>query len=108
MVERRDHVAVKTSNVYVRVEPEIKEQAESIFAQLGISASAAVNMFYNQVVLQQGIPFPVTTVRRSASVQEMTKDVFDQEMQKGFDAMSAGDVKPAEEVFAELRGKYRK
>jgi len=100
-------MAVKTSNVYVRVEPGVKEQAEAIFARLGISASAAINLFYNQVVLQQGIQFPLTTVQRPLAVDEMTKETFDREMKKGVDAVEAGDVRPAEEVFAELRGRYR-
>ncbi len=54
-------MAAKTANVYVRVEPELKDKAEAIFSQLGISASAAVNMFYNQVVRQRGLPFQATS-----------------------------------------------
>ena len=99
-------MATKTSNVYIRVEPKIKEQAENIFAQMGISASAAVNLFYRQVVLQQGIPFPVTAQRRPAAIRELSKDEFDGEMQKGMDALTEGKVRPAEEVFAELRSRY--
>lgn len=35
----------RTSSVYARVEPEIKEQAESVLDQLGIPMSNAVSMF---------------------------------------------------------------
>ena len=42
----------RTSNVFARVEPEVKEQAESILNQLGIPMSNAVGMFLKQVVLQ--------------------------------------------------------
>lgn len=38
-------MAIKSSNVTARVEPEIKEEAEAILAQLGISASSGINMF---------------------------------------------------------------
>ena len=35
----------RTSNVFARVEPEIKEQAEQVLDQLGIPMSNAVSMF---------------------------------------------------------------
>ena len=41
----------KTSNLVVRLEPEIKEKAEAIFKKMGISASTAVDMFYRQVIV---------------------------------------------------------
>ena len=47
----------RTSNVFARVEPEVKEQAEKILSELGIPMSNAVGMFLRQVVLQRGIPF---------------------------------------------------
>ena len=47
----------RTSNVFARVEPEIKEQAEQVLERLGIPMSNAVGMFLRQVVLQRGIPF---------------------------------------------------
>ena len=37
-------MAVRSANVNVRVEPEIKVQAEAILEQLGISASSFINM----------------------------------------------------------------
>ena len=50
-------MAIKSSNVTARVEPEIKEQAEEILAQLGISVSSGINMFYRQIILWRGLPF---------------------------------------------------
>ena len=49
-------MAIKSSNVMARVEPEVKEQAEAILANLGIPASTAINMFYRQIVLWNGLP----------------------------------------------------
>ncbi len=43
----------RTSNVFARVEPEVKEQAESILNQLGIPMSNAVGMFLRQVVIKE-------------------------------------------------------
>ena len=46
----------KTANLYARIEPELKEQAEHILNSLGLPPSSAITMFYKQVVLQQGLP----------------------------------------------------
>ena len=45
------------ANVNVRIDPKLKKQAEEVFASLGISTSAAINMFYHQVVRTNSIPF---------------------------------------------------
>ena len=47
----------KSANLYARIEPEIKEQAEKILSTLGIPASNAINMFYKQIILHRGLPF---------------------------------------------------
>ena len=46
----------RTSNVFARVEPEIKEQAEEILDQLGIPMSNAVGMFLRQAQLGYTLP----------------------------------------------------
>ena len=50
-------MATKSANLYARIEPDVKEQAEGILAALGIPASNAINMFYKQIILQRGLPF---------------------------------------------------
>lgn len=52
-------MATKSANLYARIEPEVKEKAESILSALGIPASSAINMFYKQIILQRGLPFEV-------------------------------------------------
>ena len=52
-------MATKSANLYARIEPDVKEQAEEILAALGIPASNAINMFYKQIILQRGLPFEV-------------------------------------------------
>ncbi|MCI8515110.1 MAG: type II toxin-antitoxin system RelB/DinJ family antitoxin [Lachnospiraceae bacterium] len=53
----------RTSNVFARIEPEIKEQAEQVLDDPGISMSNAVGMFLRQVVLRRGIPFEMKRER---------------------------------------------
>lgn len=49
----------KTAFLNTRIEPSLKAKAEQIFAALGISASDAITMFYQQVVYRRGLPFEV-------------------------------------------------
>ena len=42
-------MASKTANLYARIEPDVKEQAENILSALGIPVSGAINMFYKQI-----------------------------------------------------------
>ena len=49
----------KTETVYTRVEPQLKANAEQILARLGLTPSEAINVFLNQVVLHNGLPFEV-------------------------------------------------
>jgi DNA-damage-inducible protein J len=49
----------KTGMIRARVKPEVKIQAEGILARLGLNASDAVRLFYQQVILRRGLPFDV-------------------------------------------------
>jgi DNA-damage-inducible protein J len=50
---------VKTSVISARIDPQLKNSAELIFRELGLTATQAITMFYKQVELQQGLPFTV-------------------------------------------------
>jgi len=47
----------KTATAHARLSPEIKEEAEAILKNLGISISAAYEMFYRQIIVNNGLPF---------------------------------------------------
>ncbi len=96
----------KTDSVYARVEPEVKEEAEAIFSELGVSVSGAINMFYRQVIQTQGLPFPMTIRRKPLALKGMTQEELDKAIQKGIDDIKKGKVLPAEEVFRKLEEKY--
>ena len=46
----------------VRVDADIKRQAETVFHELGMTLSTGVNLYLNQVARQQGIPFPLIQI----------------------------------------------
>ncbi len=47
----------KTAMTHARLTPEVKQQAEIILKELGISVSAALEVFYRQIIANHGIPF---------------------------------------------------
>ena len=97
-------MAVKSANVMARVEPQIKEEAEAILSQLGISASGGINMFYRQIILWRGLPFrPSIPDERPASLDEMTKEEFDAKMARGLEQAKNGEGMPEDEYFSSLR-----
>ena len=49
----------KTATIRARVEPDLKREAETVFSELGLSATQAIRLFYKQVTLQHGLPFAV-------------------------------------------------
>ena len=49
----------KTEMISARVEPDLKHEAEEVFAALGLSATEAITLFYKQVSLHHGLPFEV-------------------------------------------------
>ena len=50
---------MRTAMIRARVEPRTKAAAERIFHKLGMTATEAIHIFYRQVELGGGLPFPV-------------------------------------------------
>ena len=95
----------KSTNLYVRVEPGIKENAEMILTQLGIPMSNAVGMFLKQVILRRGIPFDVTLpVSQPLDISMLTEEEFHAELEKGYADIERNNVIPAKEAVTSLRG----
>ena len=99
--------ATRTANVFTRVDPETKEQAEAILNQLSIPMSNAIGMFLKQIVMQRGIPFDMKIpASLPLAIGSMTKEQFDLELQKGMDDIAAGRVISADAVEAEMKSLY--
>jgi DNA-damage-inducible protein J len=49
----------KTETIRARVEPSLKREAESVLHRLGMTPTEAITLFYRQVTLHRGLPFPV-------------------------------------------------
>ena len=100
-------MATKSANLYARIEPEVKEQAEGILAMLGIPASNAINMFYKQIILNRGLPFDVKLpAARPIDASSLNAEALDKELEKGYSDMIAGRTKSASQAFANIRNDY--
>lgn len=96
-------MATKSANLYARIEPEVKEKAESILSTLGIPASSAINMFYKQIILQRGLPFEV---KLPADISTLSESELNEELEKGYADMQAGRTKSARKAFTDIRKDY--
>lgn len=49
----------KDTFIRVRIDSLLKQSVEAIFSQIGLTSSEAINLFFHQVQLHQGLPFDV-------------------------------------------------
>ncbi|MCT7670583.1 MAG: type II toxin-antitoxin system RelB/DinJ family antitoxin [Lactobacillus iners] len=67
-----------TNVIYVRIDTTLKENAENILNQLGITPSSAIQMLYSQIVLQKGMPFelrlPTNKQEKPLGLGNLTRD----------------------------------
>lgn len=97
----------KTSNLYARIEPDIKDQAERILSALGIPVSNAINMFYKQIILQRGIPFDLKLpASQVPNISTLTEEQLNAELEKGYADIAAGRMTSASTVFEKIRKDY--
>jgi len=69
----------KTANLNIRIDPEVKSQAEELFSSLGMTITQACNMFLQQSLLEYRLPFqphqPRYNAETLAAIQE-TRDII--------------------------------
>ena len=92
-------LCIATTNLNIRIEKAIKDQAENIFNELGINMTTAVNMFLRTAIREHGIPFElkldVPNDTTAAAIEEGRKIAADTTV-KGYSNME--DLKKALEV----------
>lgn len=91
----------------VQMDAALKENAEQILGELGISASDAVRIFYRQIVLRRGLPFELTLPQtKPTAIGGMSREELDMELQKGMDSLKAGWRVSADDVDRELAEEF--
>lgn len=90
---------MSTTNLNIRTDKEIKEQAEYIFSELGLNMTTAINVFLRTTIRENGIPFDLkldtpnaTTIAAIKEGRELARD----KSVKGYSTMD--ELKKALEV----------
>ncbi len=60
----------KTAMTHTRITPEVKTEAERIIKGLGLSISAAHELFYRQIITHKGLPFDLRILNQD-TIQAM-------------------------------------
>ena len=79
-----------TSNINIRVDSKVKEEAEKLFNELGLNMSAAMNIFLRQAIRFGGIPFEIRIDEPNKVSLEAMEDVENnRNLSKTFDSIEA-------------------
>jgi DNA-damage-inducible protein J len=83
-------IMANTTNLNIRVDEELKRQAEAIFAELGLNMSTAMNIFLRYSVRYGGIPFDLRVEKPNAETLSAIDDVSNnRNISKTFDSVNA-------------------
>ncbi len=85
----------KTDTLHIRIEPSVKQRAEETLNDLGLSITEAINVFLNQVILNDGIPFEIKKPKFNKETIQAIEDTKNgKNLSKTFDSVN--------EMFEEL------
>lgn len=79
--------ATKSSTFQMRINPEVKKQAESVFSTYGLTLTDAVNIFIQQSLNEQGLPF-LLSPENAEFMKAKAADRLMAELQKGLDSVT--------------------
>ena len=96
-----------TSVIYTYIDTELKKEAENILAQLGISPSSAIQMFYSQIALTKSLPLKLQlSPTKPTSIGSMSKDEFDNEIMKGLHSLTSDKTYTIDEFNSEFAREF--
>jgi DNA-damage-inducible protein J len=88
----------KTANINIRIEPEVKKEAEELFGSFGISVTDAINIFLHTSLMQGGFPFVIKQPRFNKETEDAMQEARDILAGK----IQAKTYHSVEELFNEL------
>lgn len=92
---------MSTTNLNIRTDKDIKEHADRIFSELGLTMTSAINMFLRTTIRENGIPFPLkldTPNQTTAQAIEEGRRIAADSSVKGYTSMD--DLKKALDLNA--------
>jgi len=98
----------QTTNINIRMDRELKEQAEGVLSEMGMNMTTAFNIFLRQTVRQGKIPFEISLNRPPANDMDARKELWEAFRAIQEDSVRNGtDSMTMEEIDAEIAG-YRR
>ena len=77
----------KTS-MSIRLDSEVKEQAQQVFNHLGMDMTTSINIFLRQAIQYQGLPFDVRLDENQKLLQVLTDVDQNRNMSQSFESVS--------------------
>ena len=98
-------MAVKAdSSLTIRVNSEVKREAQKIFSDLGLDTTTAFNIFLRQVIVCRGLPFEVRLpAHKPVDVTTLSEEAFHEVLERGYADMEDGRVQNVKNAFADLK-----
>lgn len=99
----------KTATLNLRINPDVKKDAEAVLKQLGVPLSTAIDMYLRQIVLTGGIPFTISLpdVPRRVDADAMSAEELRTEILRGMEDIETGNVQDAKSAFEQFRRNHR-
>ena len=90
----------RTANVFTRVDPGIKAQAETVLDQLGISMATAMEIYLRQIALQRKMKLP--DINKPIAVGSLTDEAFNALMDQAAKSYADGLCTDVADFRAEM------
>ncbi|MDO4690259.1 MAG: type II toxin-antitoxin system RelB/DinJ family antitoxin [Fusobacterium sp.] len=69
--------------INIRVNEDIKKEAENIYKEIGLNMSTAINLFLRKCILEQGIPFDLKLPNKDTlEAIEETEKILNEEIKR--------------------------
>ncbi len=92
----------KTANVNCRIAEDVKIKAEDILTRMGLPRSVAIDIFYRQIIMNNGLPFSVSIPSKPLIRENMTEKEFNFMIAKGINEANTANLYDVDDVFDEL------
>ena len=97
------------SQINIRLDENLKTQAEILFAEMGMNMTTAINLFIRQAVREKAIPFKIDVKPASDDFTAREKKIIDEGLKQSLADIKAGRVGDGREWLSlkrkELKGK---
>ena len=89
----------KTSTFQMRINPEVKAEAENTFSRCGLTLTEAVNIFIQQSINAEGLPFAVSSNPKPKMTKQEAIKILMKELKKGEECEHCIPIEEAAKEF---------